>query len=82
LESDNTVDDLVYCNNAEWVINGHKRNRFPRKNDAGVKWELKDKRNPEEMYEHFLGDKTCELIAQQTNIYVQQKVNEKHCSIK
>jgi hypothetical protein len=37
---------------------------------AGIMGELKDKNNPEEMYEHVLDDKMCELI-------VQQKINEK-----
>jgi hypothetical protein len=58
-ESDNTVDNVRYCNNAQRVINGHKRNKLPAKYDAGIKRELKDKKNPEEIYEHFLDDKFC-----------------------
>jgi hypothetical protein len=53
-KSDNTVDDVGYCNNAEWVINGHKRNRFPTKYDAGVKEELKDKKKPDKITNTFL----------------------------
>jgi hypothetical protein len=79
LESDNTVDDVGYCNNVEWIVNGHKRNKFPVKHDAGIKGELKDKKSPDEIYKHFLDDKICKQIAQQINIYAQQKINEKHC---
>jgi hypothetical protein len=53
-ESDNTVDDVGYCNNAEWVVTRHKRNIFPAKYNAGRKGELKDKKTPEEIYKHFL----------------------------
>jgi hypothetical protein len=35
-ESDNSVGNVGYCNNAEWVVNGYKRNRFPPKYDAGI----------------------------------------------
>jgi hypothetical protein len=44
----------VGCNNAEWVVNGHKRDRLPPKYDAGIKGELKDKKNPEEIYKQTL----------------------------
>jgi hypothetical protein len=36
-ESDSAVDNAVYRNNAERVINGHKGNRFTPKYDAGIK---------------------------------------------
>jgi hypothetical protein len=66
------VYDIDYCNNAEWVVNGRKRKRFPAKYDTGIKGELKNMMNPEEVYEHFLDDRICELTAQ-------QKINEEHC---
>jgi hypothetical protein len=59
------VGNVGYCNNAEWVLNGHRRYTFPAKYDAGIKGELKDKKNPKEIYKHFLDDKICELTAQQ-----------------
>jgi hypothetical protein len=70
------VGNVSYCNNAEWVVTGHKRNRFPPKYDVRIQGELKDK-NPKEIYKHFFDDKIYELIAQQTNICAQQKINEK-----
>jgi hypothetical protein len=68
-KSDNTMHNVICCNNGEWVINGHKRNRFSPKYDAGIKGKLMEKKNPEKIYEDFLDDKICELTAQQTNIY-------------
>jgi hypothetical protein len=68
-ESDNTVDNVGYL---EWLIRGTEY-------DAGIKGELKDTKNLKEIYKHFLDDKICELLVQQTNVYMQQKINEKYC---
>jgi hypothetical protein len=71
------MDDVGYCNNAERKTKGHKLNRFPAEYDGGIKGKLKYKRIPEEIYKHFPYDKICKLTAQQTSIYLQQKIKEK-----
>jgi hypothetical protein len=74
-ESDGIVVDVGYCNNAEWFINGHKRNRFPAMYDAGTKGELEHK-NSKEIYRHVLDDKICKITVQKTNIYRKQNTNK------
>jgi hypothetical protein len=36
-------------------------------------------RNPQDIYEYFFNDDTCEHIAGQTNLYAEQKIHEKIC---
>jgi hypothetical protein len=46
---------------------------FRKKDYASSKGELQNKRNPLDIYEYFLSNDICEHIAEQTNLYAEQK---------
>jgi hypothetical protein len=70
------VDEVVHYNNAEWVINGHKRNRFLPKYDTGTKKELKEKILKRYMNTFLLTRYVKSLLNR--DIYMQQKISEKN----
>jgi hypothetical protein len=80
--SDYNAEAAVSYNDTDLAINGHKRNRLTKKNDAEIKEELKNKKNPHKTCEHFFHDDICKLNAEETSIYTQQKLIKKPCSIK
>jgi hypothetical protein len=66
--SDNTVYNVGYVTAAVWVVNGNKMNRFSPKYHVGTKGEMKDYKNPKDVYKHFSDNKICMFTVQQTSI--------------
>jgi hypothetical protein len=61
-ESDVADVNCYTSGKTDWVQNGRRRDRFPRKYDAGSKGELRNKTNPLDIYEYFFSDDICEHI--------------------
>lgn len=70
-ESEN---DLLPTQHIDWDVRGCRRTRFPATYQTGIQGELLNKKEPDEIFEHFIDDELCELIAEQTNLYAQQSI--------
>jgi hypothetical protein len=77
--SDSVILRMTACVSGKiaWIRNGRKIDRFSEKYYATSEGELRNNRNSPDIYEYFLNDEICEHIAEQMNLYAEQKIHEK-----